>query len=223
MVLQSVSVCELFASARWSERSLVRTPCEHMRGELWPVEGSTSLLNTPFKPKTLQTREVNEKMCVCCSITSLTRIAYGSVVRRQGRSRPFAWNQTRSSSSTGPTLDERPRATAAKSRTGQARTPGNRLASHPGLRPTGSPATTRRRGRRRSPRPRQQEVGLRPRAQSLGEEQQARSQRPRPWTSFSRLGLPHASGLPFLVVRECGRTRASRALRRAGGAARRPR
>ena len=48
------------------------------------------------------------EMCVCCSITSLTRIAYGSVVWRQGRSLPFRLNQARSSSSTGTSLDERP-------------------------------------------------------------------------------------------------------------------
>ena len=38
--------------------------------------------------------------CVCCSITSQTRIAYGSRVRRQGRSRPVRPYQARSSSST---------------------------------------------------------------------------------------------------------------------------
>lgn len=34
---------------------------------------------------------------VCCSITSETRMADGSVVFRQGRSRPFAWYQAKSS------------------------------------------------------------------------------------------------------------------------------
>ena len=46
-------------------------------------------------------RGITRSTCVCCSITSLTRIAYGSVVLRQGRSRPFVWYQARSSSSTG--------------------------------------------------------------------------------------------------------------------------
>jgi hypothetical protein len=39
--------------------------------------------------------------CVCCSITSETRIAYGSRVPRQGKSRRFAWNHARSSPFTG--------------------------------------------------------------------------------------------------------------------------
>ena len=37
---------------------------------------------------------------VCCDMHSETRIAYGSVVLRQGRSLPFWLNQARSSSST---------------------------------------------------------------------------------------------------------------------------
>ena len=42
--------------------------------------------------------------CVCWSMTSETRIAYGSRVFRQGRSRPCSSNQARSASSTAPTL-----------------------------------------------------------------------------------------------------------------------
>jgi hypothetical protein len=44
---------------------------------------------------------------VCCDMTSLTRIAYGSRVFRQGRSRPFWLNQAKRSSSTAESLDER--------------------------------------------------------------------------------------------------------------------
>ena len=43
----------------------------------------------------------------CCSITSLTRIAYGYRVRRQGRSRPFWLYQAKSSSFTPTSLRER--------------------------------------------------------------------------------------------------------------------
>src|SRR6185295_17511451 len=50
----------------------------------------------------------------CCSITSETRIAYGSRVRRHGRSRAVRANQARSSSSTPPSL--RPRAAPARYR-----------------------------------------------------------------------------------------------------------
>src|SRR5204863_7771896 len=39
--------------------------------------------------------------CVCCSITSETRIAYGSRVRLHGRSRPCASNQASRAASTG--------------------------------------------------------------------------------------------------------------------------
>src|SRR4029453_18236694 len=42
--------------------------------------------------------------CVCWSMTSETRIAYGSRVLRHGRSRPCSSNQARSAASIGPTL-----------------------------------------------------------------------------------------------------------------------
>jgi hypothetical protein len=45
---------------------------------------------------------------VCCSITSDTRISYGSLVWRHGRSRPFSWNQAKSCCFTWPRLDEPP-------------------------------------------------------------------------------------------------------------------
>src|SRR5215467_13362876 len=41
--------------------------------------------------------------CVCCDMTSLTRIAYGSRVLRQGRSRPCSANQASRRSSTART------------------------------------------------------------------------------------------------------------------------
>src|SRR3954451_7660873 len=46
-------------------------------------------------------RGTTRSTCVCCSITSETRIAYGSRVFRQGRSRPFSRYQSDSSSCTG--------------------------------------------------------------------------------------------------------------------------
>src|SRR4051812_21357154 len=45
-------------------------------------------------------RGTTRSTCVCCSITSETRIAYGSRVRRHGRSRPCSANQLSSRSST---------------------------------------------------------------------------------------------------------------------------
>src|SRR5918992_5368867 len=49
-------------------------------------------------------RGTTRSTCVCWSMTSETRIAYGSRVRRHGRSRPFSSYQARSRSSTGETL-----------------------------------------------------------------------------------------------------------------------
>ena len=46
----------------------------------------------------------------CCAITSETKISYGSLVSRQGRSRPFRLDQAKSSSSTPWSLDEAPAA-----------------------------------------------------------------------------------------------------------------
>ena len=51
----------------------------------------------------------------CCSITSLTRIAYGSVVWRQGKSRPFPWCQARRSSFTARSLGAPSRARSLQS------------------------------------------------------------------------------------------------------------
>src|SRR5215467_3505816 len=48
-------------------------------------------------------RGTTRSTCVCCDITSLTRIAYGSRVFRQGRSRPCSVNQASSRSSTART------------------------------------------------------------------------------------------------------------------------
>ena len=42
----------------------------------------------------------------CCAITSLTRIAYGSLVRRHGRSRPCARYHSSSRSSTALSLED---------------------------------------------------------------------------------------------------------------------
>ena len=42
----------------------------------------------------------------CCAITSETRIAYGSRVRRHGRSRPFARYHSSSRSSTALSLED---------------------------------------------------------------------------------------------------------------------
>src|SRR4029079_19525668 len=44
-------------------------------------------------------RGMMRSTCVCWSMTSLTRIAYGSRVRRQGRSRPSSAYQSRSARS----------------------------------------------------------------------------------------------------------------------------
>src|ERR1043166_8253751 len=52
-------------------------------------------------------RGTTRSTCVCCDITSLTRIAYGSLVFRQGRSLPFWLNQAKRSSSTDESLDQR--------------------------------------------------------------------------------------------------------------------
>src|SRR5215471_12448311 len=48
-------------------------------------------------------RGTTRSTCVCCDMTSLTRIAYGSRVFRQGRSRPCSVNQASSRSSTART------------------------------------------------------------------------------------------------------------------------
>src|SRR5437867_8997078 len=48
-------------------------------------------------------RGMTRSTCVCCDITSLTRIAYGSRVLRHGRSRPCWANQASSRSSTART------------------------------------------------------------------------------------------------------------------------
>src|SRR5436190_3751087 len=52
-------------------------------------------------------RGTTRSTCVCCSITSLTRIAYGSRVRRHGSSRRADANHARRASSTGPSLVSR--------------------------------------------------------------------------------------------------------------------
>jgi hypothetical protein len=82
-----------------------RAACEHRANTCVSsavVSGRVPLPNMCEKGRIsrLSTNTSNRR-CVCWSITSDTRIAYGSRVRRQGRSRPKAWNQARSSSSTG--------------------------------------------------------------------------------------------------------------------------
>src|SRR5204863_6854985 len=52
--------------------------------------------------------------CVCCSITSETRIAYGSRVRLHGRSRPCASNQASRAASTGADSRLRPQMTRVR-------------------------------------------------------------------------------------------------------------
>ena len=72
----------------------------------------TSAGEAPASAKTVGQRSSHSRYrgttrstCVCWSMTSETRIAYGSRVRRQGRSRPFVWNQASSSASTRSTLN----------------------------------------------------------------------------------------------------------------------
>src|SRR5262249_19627384 len=48
-------------------------------------------------------RDTTRSTCVCCDMTSLTRIAYGSLVFRHGRSRPCSANQASNRSSTART------------------------------------------------------------------------------------------------------------------------
>src|SRR2546423_4601027 len=50
-------------------------------------------------------RGTTRSTCVCWSMTSETRIAYGSRVRRHGRSRPCSANQASNASSTAASLD----------------------------------------------------------------------------------------------------------------------
>ena len=64
---------------------------------------------------------------VCCSMTSETKIAYGSRVLRQGRSRPFARNQAKSARSTGERL------LVAAAPEGEERVPLRTLREHPQL------------------------------------------------------------------------------------------
>src|SRR5690348_6704853 len=45
-------------------------------------------------------RGTTRSTCVCCDMTSLTRISYGSREERQGRGRPFSPNQAKSWAST---------------------------------------------------------------------------------------------------------------------------
>src|SRR5439155_18525667 len=52
-------------------------------------------------------RGTTRSTCVCCAMTSLTRIAYGSFVFLHGRSRPFARYHAERSSFTGSREDER--------------------------------------------------------------------------------------------------------------------
>ena len=51
-------------------------------------------------------RGITRSTCVCCSITSLTRIAYGSFVSLQGDRARSSANQARRSSSTGSRVDD---------------------------------------------------------------------------------------------------------------------
>src|SRR6187200_3353527 len=58
-----------------------------------PGDAAAKAAALGHRPSHRSYRGTTRSTCVCCSITSLTRIAYGSRVRRHGRSRPSRSNQ----------------------------------------------------------------------------------------------------------------------------------
>jgi hypothetical protein len=89
----------------------VATPCEHRANTCTSsrvIPGHLRRGCSHRKPRVCwEMHARTDSTCVCCSITSETRIAYGSVVLRQGRSRPFWLNHASRSSSIADSLRRR--------------------------------------------------------------------------------------------------------------------
>ena len=94
------------------ERTNSTRPCEHCANTCVSTRGiSGQFADLCSHEKSLTCRDYvlgTNEWCVCCDITSLTRIAYGSLVRRQGSGRALSRNHARSSASTTRSLGERP-------------------------------------------------------------------------------------------------------------------
>src|SRR3954451_1621252 len=71
-----------------------------------PVEAAASDSTVGQRSSHERYRGITRSTCVCWSMTSETRIAYGSRVRRQGRSAPWSRNQAASSASMELSLEQ---------------------------------------------------------------------------------------------------------------------
>ena len=96
------------ARCRETARRLYPSPCHSTITSSRPAAASASTVG--HRSSQRSKRGTTRGTCVCCSITSLTRIAYGSRVFRQGRFLPSCLNQARSSASTARSLREPPAA-----------------------------------------------------------------------------------------------------------------